>query len=184
MTTALAYKIPRNPQEPHLWTREQVVEMDNRALAHMVRCHPRMTPPELRRILVPKIKKVVSPNPDDEVGALLKDLLQPLLSTPNHLTRKAIIRLCLHTFNVSWLEVLSQRRSNFCTRPRLLAMFLCWRCTKASYPEIGTEFERDHTTIMSAVRRITKLSKKYGIDGGDDPKEWVRAFARLWGYPT
>ena len=36
-------------------------------------------------------------------------------------------------------------------------MFLCRQLTKSSYPEIGERFNKDHSTVISAVRKIERL---------------------------
>ena len=47
------------------------------------------------------------------------------------------------------------RRKNF-VHPRHIAMYLCRELTELSLPNIGREFGgRDHTTVMSAHRKIT-----------------------------
>ena len=56
--------------------------------------------------------------------------------------------------------MLSQRRSRPLARPRQIAMFLAKRLTTRSLPEIGRRFaNRDHTTVIHAVKTITKLSE-------------------------
>ena len=57
--------------------------------------------------------------------------------------------------------MLSQRRSRPLARPRQLAMYLAKKMTTRSLPEIGRRFaNRDHTTVIHAVKTITKLSEK------------------------
>ena len=57
--------------------------------------------------------------------------------------------------------MLSQRRSRPLARPRQIAMYLAKRLTTRSLPEIGRRFaNRDHTTVIHAVKTITKLSEK------------------------
>jgi chromosomal replication initiator protein len=52
----------------------------------------------------------------------------------------------------------SARRARQIARPRQIAMFLAKNLTSLSYPEIGRNFgNRDHTTIMHAVRKIEEL---------------------------
>ena len=64
-------------------------------------------------------------------------------------------------FNISLNDMLSQRRSRPLARPRQIAMFLAKRLTTRSLPEIGRRFaNRDHTTVIHAVKTITKLSEK------------------------
>ena len=57
--------------------------------------------------------------------------------------------------------MLSQRRSRPLARPRQIAMYLAKKMTTRSLPEIGRRFSnRDHTTVIHAVKTITKLSEK------------------------
>jgi chromosomal replication initiator protein len=52
----------------------------------------------------------------------------------------------------------SARRARAVARPRQVAMFLAKQLTARSLPEIGKKFgNRDHTTVMHAVTRVTEL---------------------------
>ena len=56
--------------------------------------------------------------------------------------------------------MLSQRRSRPLARPRQIAMYLSKKLTTRSLPEIGRRFSnRDHTTVIHAVKTITRLSE-------------------------
>ena len=51
-----------------------------------------------------------------------------------------------------------RRRSLRFARPRQLAMWLiCKMCQGRSYPQIGKFFNRDHTTVIHAHRKIDEL---------------------------
>ena len=64
-------------------------------------------------------------------------------------------------YNIPLSEMLSQRRSRPLARPRQVAMYLAKKMTTRSLPEIGRRFaNRDHTTVIHAVKTITKLSEK------------------------
>lgn len=54
-------------------------------------------------------------------------------------------------------------RTRATTFARHVAMYLARRMTPASLIEIGRAFDRDHTTVMAAVRRVEKM-----VDAGDD----------------
>ena len=46
-------------------------------------------------------------------------------------------------------------------RPRQIAMYLAKKMTTRSLPEIGRRFaNRDHTTVIHAVKTITRLSEQ------------------------
>ena len=63
--------------------------------------------------------------------------------------------------NIPLNEMLSQRRSRPLARPRQIAMFLSKKMTTRSLPEIGRRFaNRDHTTVIHAVKTITRLSEQ------------------------
>jgi len=57
---------------------------------------------------------------------------------------------------VDILDMLSQRRMNTIVVPRQMAMALSREFTDQSLPKIGRYFERDHTTVIYAVRRIAE----------------------------
>ena len=64
-------------------------------------------------------------------------------------------------FNIQLSEMLSQRRSRPLARPRQIAMYLAKKMTTRSLPEIGRRFaNRDHTTVIHAVKTITRLSEQ------------------------
>jgi chromosomal replication initiator protein len=55
-------------------------------------------------------------------------------------------------------DMTSARRARAVARPRQVAMFLAKQLTSRSLPEIGKKFgNRDHTTVMHAVSRVTEL---------------------------
>ena len=61
-------------------------------------------------------------------------------------------------FALTGVELVSQRRSQAVAYPRQVAMYLCRELTDASLPKIGKEFGgRDHTTVMHANAKITRL---------------------------
>lgn len=68
-------------------------------------------------------------------------------------------RVCEH-FGVPLGAMTSARRCREEARPRQVAMALCKEFTPRSLPEIGRLFgNRDHTTVLHAIRQIEKLRK-------------------------
>ena len=64
-------------------------------------------------------------------------------------------------FNLDIKEMLSSRRSRSLARPRQIAMYLAKKHTTNSLPDIGRKFSnRDHTTVIHAVKKIEELIKK------------------------
>jgi chromosomal replication initiator protein len=61
-------------------------------------------------------------------------------------------------YNIRVTEMSSARRARNIARPRQVAMFLAKQLTSKSLPDIGRHFgDRDHTTVMHAVSRVTEL---------------------------
>lgn len=61
-------------------------------------------------------------------------------------------------FDLQTIDLLSARRAVAVARPRQIAMYLAKRLTTRSLPEIGRKFgNRDHSTVIHAVRRIEEL---------------------------
>jgi chromosomal replication initiator protein len=68
--------------------------------------------------------------------------------------------VCGH-FRLSNSELLSKDRHKSVAFARQVAMYLCRQRLKCSFPELGRAFgNRDHTTVMSAVRRVEQLRQK------------------------
>jgi chromosomal replication initiator protein len=69
-----------------------------------------------------------------------------------------IQRAAAEHFGIPLREMTSQRRSVEVARPRQVAMYLCKQRTPKSLPEIGRRFgNRDHTTVIHAIRRVAVL---------------------------
>jgi chromosomal replication initiator protein len=67
------------------------------------------------------------------------------------------LRVSQH-YNIKISEMHSPRRSRSVARPRQVAMYLAKVLTQCSLPQIGRKFgNRDHTTVMHAVRKIEEL---------------------------
>ncbi len=90
-----------------------------------------------------------------------KSILKDVFNQAKIVTVDKIQNTVSNYFNISLSDMLSQRRSRPLARPRQIAMFLAKRLTTRSLPEIGRRFaNRDHTTVIHAVKTITKLSEK------------------------
>ncbi|MHA7774096.1 chromosomal replication initiator protein DnaA [Roseibium sp. M-1] len=68
--------------------------------------------------------------------------------------------VCKH-FSVTKADLLSSCRARTLVRPRQIAMYIAKVITGRSLPEIGRRFgNRDHTTVLHAVRKIEDMVKK------------------------
>ncbi len=68
-------------------------------------------------------------------------------------------------------DLRSDKRTRAASQPRMLAMYLARRLTGTAYSEIGQFFGgRNHSTVVSAERRVTELLKnqtRLRIGGGE-----------------
>ena len=90
-----------------------------------------------------------------------KNILKDVFNQAKIITVDKIQNTVSNFFNIPLVEMLSQRRSRPLARPRQIAMYLAKKMTTRSLPEIGRRFSnRDHTTVIHAVKTITRLSEK------------------------
>jgi len=90
-----------------------------------------------------------------------KNILKDVFNQAKIITVDKIQHNVSNFFNIPLAEMLSQRRSRPLARPRQIAMYLAKKLTTRSLPEIGRRFaNRDHTTVIHAVKTITRLSEK------------------------
>ena len=90
-----------------------------------------------------------------------KNLLKDVLNQTKVITVDKIQNTVSNFYNIQLSEMLSQRRSRPLARPRQIAMYLAKKMTTRSLPEIGRRFaNRDHTTVIHAVKTITRLRDK------------------------
>ena len=87
-----------------------------------------------------------------------KNILKDVFSQIRVITVDKIQNIVSNYFNIPLNDMLSQRRSRPLARPRQIAMYLAKKMTTRSLPEIGRRFaNRDHTTVIHAVKTITRL---------------------------
>jgi chromosomal replication initiator protein len=91
--------------------------------------------------------------------ALAQSVLKDLITTSGPtITVGQIQKVVAAHFNVTTTDLKGQRRHRAIALPRMIAMFLARNHTPSSFPEIGHRFgNRDHSTVISAVRKIQEL---------------------------
>jgi chromosomal replication initiator protein len=91
---------------------------------------------------------------------VLKDVYPQGEAAPE-VTIARIQEAVIQRFGVTIDELVSPRRSQAVAYPRQVAMYLSRELTDASLPMIGREFGgRDHTTVIHAKDKITKLIRE------------------------
>ncbi|HKY26536.1 MAG TPA: chromosomal replication initiator protein DnaA [Pyrinomonadaceae bacterium] len=74
------------------------------------------------------------------------------------LTIQEIQRVVANTFTLRVEELVSKSNARKFSRPRQIAMYLCKKLTKHSYPEIGRAFGgKHHTTVIHSFEKIESL---------------------------
>jgi chromosomal replication initiator protein len=77
---------------------------------------------------------------------------------PTEASVEDIQRVVCHHFKLKSSDLLSKDRHKSIAFARHIAMYLCKQRLKSSFPELGRAFgNRDHTTVMSAVRKVDTL---------------------------
>jgi chromosomal replication initiator protein len=80
---------------------------------------------------------------------------------PEGLTMEKIARTVAAHFKLSVEELKSKNNSRQIAVPRQVAMYLCKKLTKHSFPEIGRAFgDKHHTTVMHSVEKIDALTNE------------------------
>jgi chromosomal replication initiator protein len=81
-----------------------------------------------------------------------------MTTRPNEASVEDIQRFVCHHFKLRSTDLLSKDRHKSIAFARHVAMYLCKQRLKCSFPELGRAFgNRDHTTVISAVRKVEAL---------------------------
>jgi chromosomal replication initiator protein len=85
---------------------------------------------------------------------VLKDLIP---SESGDITSATIMAQTAAYFGLTLEDLRGPSRSRVLVNARQIAMYLCRELTSMSLPEIGKEFNKDHTTVMHANKKIGTL---------------------------
>lgn len=88
---------------------------------------------------------------------ILKDIIQMY---EKKIAVADILQSTADYYSLKLSDLKSIRRDRRIARPRQLAMYLSKTLTSLSLPDIGTHFDRDHTTILHAIKTIEGLLKR------------------------
>lgn len=89
---------------------------------------------------------------------LAQKALKEIISTlpKRNITISVIIDEVEKYYHLPSGSLVTKKRSNDIAYPRHIAMYLAREVLDESYPRIGEEFNRDHSTVMSAVKKVRK----------------------------
>jgi len=93
-----------------------------------------------------------------EIGFVRTEIAASGAARPNEASVDDIQRIVCHHFKLRSTDLLSKDRHKSIAFARHVAMYLCKQRLKCSFPELGRAFgNRDHTTVISAVRKVEAL---------------------------
>ena len=92
---------------------------------------------------------------------LAKNELKYLLDSRNRvITNELVQKVVAESYGVKISDLKSKRRTKAVVPARQVAMYLCRTLAGSSLPEIGHVFNRDHTTVIYAVKVIEEKKEK------------------------
>lgn len=102
---------------------------------------------------------------------LAQKALKEILSTlpQRNITIPVIIDEVEKYYRLPKGSLVTKKRSNDIAYPRHIAMYVAREVLDESYPRIGEEFNRDHTTVMTAVKKI-----RQNLSGDEELKSIIK----------
>jgi len=126
--------------------------------------HPEYAPPQLLNAREVEIVPELQPAPVvflpvkpvvDQVRAVVMGcgLVEPRMGT--------ILQVVSDFYEISKIELVSQRRHKYVCRPRQVIAYLCREMTTRSFPEIGRFLGgRDHSTVYHGWQKVSEEIKR------------------------
>lgn len=130
-------------------TAEEVLENARRTQARIVE---QRKPKPVLTVVEPEPEPIPVPEPEPVQE-------QVRLLSPYPKIREIIV-LVARYYNVTRIDIISQRRSRTIAFPRHVGFYLARTLTPCSLPEIGKAFDKDHTTVLHGVQKITRLREE------------------------
>ncbi len=89
-----------------------------------------------------------------------KEVLRDTLGNSSTISIEDVQKAVGNYFNVKVNDLRGNRRHRSICRPRQIAMYICRSyLNSATFPDIGMHFNKDHSTVINAVRNVSKLVK-------------------------
>jgi len=151
-------------QEPNFETRVAILKKKGEAegfslpdrVCQFIARHVHRNVRELEGALI-KISAMHSltgqPITEEFAAQVLKDILPQNRPVDLELIQREVARF----YKIAVEDLRQDRRTKHLAHARSVAMYLCRKLTKSSFPEIAGRFNKDHSTVISAVRKVEKL---------------------------
>lgn len=88
------------------------------------------------------------------------DVLKDTLSKKKIVSIDDVLKVVSAFFNIRVSDIKGNRRHRSVTRPRQIAMYICRENLEFTYPDIGKQLNKDHSTVINAVKVIGNLASK------------------------
>lgn len=89
---------------------------------------------------------------------MIREVVGEVVGASRSLTVEMISELIATQFQVSMKELQSKSRKKKLTFPRQIAMYLSRKHTDDSLAEIGKVFNRDHSTVLHSIKKVSNLA--------------------------
>jgi chromosomal replication initiator protein len=86
---------------------------------------------------------------------MVKEILADIIDRQQNLTPELIRDFIAQQFQVSLDDIQSKSRKKEVAFPRQVSMYLSRKHTERALSDIGRAFNRDHSTVVHSVKRIT-----------------------------
>jgi chromosomal replication initiator protein len=87
---------------------------------------------------------------------MVREVLSGLITAPARINGEVIRNFVSAQFKVSVDELISRSRKRSVAFPRQVAMYMTRKYTNQSLADIGGLYNRDHSTVLHAIRIITR----------------------------
>ena len=125
-------------------------------VAHFIARHVMKNVRELEGALI-KVTAVHALTGQPLTEELCAQVLRDVLPAQKVLDAEHIQREVARYYKLGIEELRGERRVKHVAHARQVAMFLCRTLTQSSLPEIGKKFNKDHSTVLTSVRKIQNL---------------------------
>lgn len=125
-------------------------------VAHFIARHVVKNVRELEGALI-KVTAVHALTGQPLTEELCAQVLKDIMPAQKALDAEHIQREVARYYKIAVDELRGERRVKHVAHARQVAMYLCRTLTAASLPEIGKKFNKDHSTVLTSVRKIEQL---------------------------
>ncbi len=100
---------------------------------------------------------------------MVKEVLSEIIDRHQSLTPEMIRDFVAGQFKVSMTDIMSKSRKKQVAFPRQISMYLSRKYTEKALTDIGKAFNRDHSTVVHSVRKITEsIARNNSVRGQVD----------------